>query len=335
MRFANQVYLYFLILLPVLAVFLMAAWRMKKKQIAEFGDPELMEKLTGSVSREKQKLKMVLVTIAFFFLVLALSGPQIGTKMVDIKRKGVDVIIAVDCSTSMLAQDMKPDRLTKAKMELSSIIDRMNGDRVGIIAFSGIAFLQCPLTLDYSAAKMFLNIIDCNLIPVPGTSLDSAVKLAIESFSRTERKYKALIVLTDGENHDKNLMPVVDEAKKEGLRIYTIGVGSVEGEPIPVTDESGNLAGYKKDRQGAVIMSKLDESTLREISLRTGGKYYRATPKEFEIENIYDDILKMDKKDLQSRLASQYEDRFQYFVFIVLLLAAAEFFITETKASLS
>ncbi len=331
MRFSNSMFLWLLILVPALVFFLVVAWRKRKKLMESFGSLKLMEKLTGSVSVEKKRTKQVLLVVAFFFLVLAVSGPQIGTRMVEVKRRGVDVIIAVDCSASMQAEDIKPSRIVKAKRELSTLISKLNGDRIGIIAFAGTAFLQCPLTLDYNAAKMFLDIIDVDLIPYPGTALDSAIELAIKSFSRKERKYKALILLTDGENHSKNIMESVNEAKKEGIRIFTVGIGSPEGEPIPVRDGSGNITDYKKDKKGAVVMSKLDEKTLRGIALKTGGRYYRSTRNESEIENIYDAISGMDKKQLESKLASQYEDRYQYFIFIVLVLLVIEFIITESK----
>jgi len=331
MRFENPVFLYLLILVPVLIFFFIYSWKKKQRRLETFGKLDLIRKLSGSVNVEKQKIKTALLVLAFFLLVLAVSGPQLGSKMVEVKRRGVDVIIAVDCSLSMQAQDFKPTRLIKAKRELTSLISRLNGDRVGIIAFAGTAFLQCPLTLDYGAARMFLDIIDVNLIPYPGTNISSAIELAIKSFSQKERKYKALVLLTDGEDHKGNLMPAVDEALKEGIRIYTVGIGSPEGEPIPVYDENGNITGYKNDKKGAVVLSKLDEKTLMEIALKTGGKYYKATPGEFEIEGIYDDISKMDKKALQSRIASQYEDRYQIFIFLVLALLTAEYFMTETR----
>ncbi len=331
MRFSNSIFLLFLLAVPVLIFFFITAWKKKKKLMETFGSLELMEKLTGSVSVEKQRLKVILLVAAFFFMVLAVSGPQIGTRMVEVKRRGVDIIIAVDCSKSMQAEDIKPTRLVKAKRELSTLISKLNGDRVGIIAFAGIAFRQCPLTLDYNAAKMFLDIIDTDLIPYPGTEMDKAINLAIESFSRKERKYKALILLTDGENHSKGMMASVNEAKKEGIKIFTVGIGTPDGEPIPIHDENGNTTGYKKDKKGAVVMSRLDEKSLREIALKTGGRYFRSTPGGSEIENIYEEISGMDKKQLQSKLASQYEDRYQYFVLLVLILLIMEFLVTEYR----
>jgi len=317
--------------MPALIVFYAGVFRKKRRLLASFCGPALMQKLTASVSPEKQRLKAALVIISLFFLIVAAAGPQIGTRMVDVKRRGVDIMIAVDCSLSMQAEDMKPNRMTQAKRKLSDFIDALNGDRVGIIAFSGSAFLQCPLTLDYNAARMFLDLIDTNLIPYPGTAIGEAIRVGIKNFSREERKYKAMVLLTDGEDHGSGPLSAADEARKEGVKIYTVGIGSPSGEPIPVYDEKGSLAGYKKDRNGETVMSNLDEETLQKIALKTDGKYYRATSGEMDVASIYNEISKMDKKELQSRLASQYEDRFQYFLFIGIVLFVAEIMIDETR----
>lgn len=329
MKFSNSGYLILLVFVPVIAVFLINVFRHKKKLLSDFGVNSAMERLFDAGGVGKQKTKALLAVTALFFLVLALSGPQIGSKIVEVKRRGVDIIIAIDCSKSMLAEDIKPNRLERAKYELNSLIDKLQGDRVGIIAFAGTAFLQCPLTLDYNAAKMFMDVIDTDLIPQPGTAIGSSVKLAIESFARRERKYKALVLLTDGEDHKSNPLDAADEAKKEGVRIYTIGFGSPEGELIPERDSGGNVAGYKKNKNGEAVLSKLDELLLQKMALVTGGKYYRSTSGEIELDRIYEEISSMDKKMLQSRFQSLYEDRYQYFAFIALLLLIAEFVLPE------
>jgi len=332
MRFNYSGYLVLLIFVPGLVLFYIYIFKQKKRLLSKFGDFVLVQKLINPDGLRRQKIKTLLLVASLFFIVIGLSGPQIGTRMIEIKRRGIDIIIAIDCSASMLAEDIKPNRMERAKYELSSFIDRLHGDRIGIIAFAGTAFLQCPLTLDYGAAKMFLNIIDTNLIPQPGTSIGSAIKLAMKSFEHKERKYKALIILTDGEDHDKNTPDIVDEAVKEGIRIYTIGFGNPEGELIPIRDNQGNLIGYKKDKKGEPVLSKLDEMLLQKIALVTGGKYYRSTSGEIELERIYDDISGMEKKLLQSKYQSLYEDRFQYFIFIAIILLIIEFILTEIKA---
>ncbi len=331
MRFANPYSLYLFLLIPILVFFYIFVFKQKKKSLAIFGNPELIKNLMASTSKIKYLIKTILILTAFFFLIFALAGPQIGTKLVQVKRKGLDIIIAIDTSLSMTAEDIKPNRLAKAKMELESLIDQLKGDRIGIIAFAGTAFVQCPLTLDYNAAKMFLNLINTDLIPQPGTSIGEAVRLAIKSFSQKERKYKVLILLTDGEDHHGLPLKTSDEAKKEGIKIYTIGFGSPKGELIPLYDEKGDIISYKKDKKGAAVMSKLDEMTLRKIALNTGGKYYRATAGELEVKHLYKDISRLQKKELQSKFFSQYEDRFQYFLAVCLLLLFIELLLPARK----
>ena len=331
MRFAYPGYLFLLFFVLFLAGFYIFVFRQKMKLLSIFGDLKLVEKLLNPEEIKQQKVKSFLLVLAFLFLVLGLSGPQFGAKMTEIKRHGVDVIIAIDCSASMLAEDMKPNRIEKAQRELVALIDRLESDRVGIIAFAGTAFLQCPLTLDYNAAKMFLNIIDTNLIPQPGTAIGSAIRLAIKSFPRMERKYKVLVLLTDGEDHKSDPLGAVNEAKKEGIRIFTIGFANPDGDLIPLRDAQGNLVDYKKDKQGQTVLSKMDAMLLQKIALETGGKYYHSTGGEIELDRIHEEISGMEKKELGSRLLSLYEDRFQYFIFIAIILLIVEFLLPERK----
>ncbi|MEW5768545.1 MAG: VWA domain-containing protein [bacterium] len=321
--------LYLLWLIPgVIILYVSAGWR-KKKLLARFAGPRLLEVLASSVSSKKQRLKAYLIVLGLSFLILALANPRFGSRMVKVKRQGVDVLIAIDTSLSMEAEDVQPNRLAKAKLELSSLIDELKGDRVGIIAFAGDAFLQCPLTLDYSAAKLFLSMADTSLIPSPGTAIGEAIRVAIKSFSERERKYKVLIILTDGEDHQSNPLEAAEEAKREGIRIYTIGIGRPQGEPIPLYDENRNLTGYKLNKQGEVVMSKLDENSLQQMAFKTSGQYYRASLGEIEVKRIVREISGMEKKELASGLYSQYEDRFQYPLFIGLILLVVEFLISE------
>jgi Ca-activated chloride channel family protein len=264
--------------------------------------------------------------VAIFLLIFAIARPQIGTKIEEVKREGVDVLVAIDVSKSMLARDIPPSRLDKAKHEVESFIDRLRGDRIGLIAFSGVPFVQCPLTLDYGAAKIFLDIMDPDLIPVPGTALGGAIQKAIETFDQQERKHKVLVLITDGEDHGDDVMKFAEEAERQGIVIYTVGIGSPQGEPIP---ELATGSGFKKDRQGEVIITKLDEFTLEKIALQTGGKYFRASSGEDELDDIYENISRMEKKELGSLQFSQFEDRFQYFIVLAFLLLMIEFFTPE------
>ncbi|MDI6792989.1 MAG: VWA domain-containing protein [bacterium] len=323
--------LYLLWLIPgVLILYIFAFWR-KKKLLSGFTGHTLLDMLTSSVSLKKQRLKAYLIALGLSFLILALLNPQFGSRLVKVKRRGIDVLIAIDTSLSMDAEDVKPNRLAKAKLELSSLIDELKGNRVGIIAFAGDTFLQCPLTVDYSAAKLFLSMVDTSLIPSPGTAIGEAIRVAIKSFPERERKYKALILLTDGEDHQSNPLEAAEEAKKEGIRIYTIGIGRPQGEPIPLYDENRNLTGYKLNKRGEVVMSRLDEAALRQIAFKTSGDYYRATTGELEVKRIAGEISGMEKKELGSGIYSQYEDRFQYPLFIALMLLMIEFIISERR----
>jgi Ca-activated chloride channel family protein len=325
LRFANLYLLHLLWLIPVLIVFYVLAFKAKRRAMAKFGTLDLMKKLSRNTSRGRQITKISLILISILFLVIAMSRPQIGTKIEEVKREGVDVLVAIDVSKSMLARDIPPSRLDKAKHEVESFIERLRGDRIGLIAFSGVAFVQCPLTLDYGAAKIFLDIMDPELIPTPGTAIGQAIEKAIETFDQQERKYKVLVLITDGEDHGEDVMKYAEEAERQGIVIYTVGIGSPQGEPIP--EDAGS--GFKKDHQGEVVITKLDEFSLEKIALQTGGKYFRASTGEDELDKIYDDIAQMEKKELGSLQFSQFEDRFQYLVIFVLILLLIEFLLPE------
>lgn len=332
MRFAEIDYIYVLLaLLPLLTIFFWLVLKMKKNAMQRFGNLVLMERLASSFSPKKQRWKIVLLLLGIFFLLFSLARPQLGTRLTLMKREGVDIVIAMDCSLSMLAEDFKPSRLEKAKQEVNGLISRMRGDRVGLVAFAGVAFIQCPLTLDYSAAQMFLDIMDTDLIPAPGTAVGDAIRTSVKAFNQKERKYKVLVLLTDGEDHDSDPLGAAEEAAAEGIKIYTIGIGSVQGEPIPLKNRRGEVTGYKKDAEDNVVVSKLDETTLQKVALTTGGKYYHATSGEMELDKIYDEISKMEKKELEGKLMTQYEDRYQIFLFLSILCLTGEFLLSERR----
>lgn len=328
--FAQPEYLVILAAVPMLILFYIVVFKQKKKALAKFGNLELIQKMSCAISN-RQKIKAVLIIISFILLIIALARPQIGTKSGIIKRKGIDIILAIDTSFSMLAEDIKPNRLEKAKQEISSLIDKLNGDRVGLVVFAGKSFVQCPLTLDYSAAKMLLDVIDINTISLSGTAIGDAIRCATNAFVKKERKHKVLILLTDGEDHEGNSIQSAKEAKKEGVKIYTVGIGSLKGEPIPIRTSDGQIKEYKKDSSGEIVMSKLDEGTLEKIALLTDGNYYQSTYGEIELNKIYDDISKMEKKELRDKQYIQYEDRFQYFLIGALILLVLETIISDRK----
>ena len=311
----------------LLILFFVYVFRKKERLLEKFGQMELLRKLMPGYSKKRAVWKNALFIVAYIFLIVALADPQIGTKLEEVKREGVDIIVALDVSLSMKAEDIKPNRLEKAKHEIARLVDILQGDRIGLIAFAGMAHVLCPLTLDYSAAKLFLRMMDTDLIPVPGTAIGDAIDKAIKAFIQKERKYKVLILITDGEDHESDPIKKAEEAAKEGIIIYTIGLGSPQGVPIPIYDRNGNPAGFKKDRNGNVVTTKLDVTTLQKIAYITNGKYYISTSGETELKQIYDDINKMEKKELSSRKFSQYEDRFQIFIFLALAVLVAETFL--------
>jgi len=330
MYFAFKQMLY---LTPILLVFLLivfvVAFRKRRKRLELFLDKKLIPSMVDPNTFKLKRLKALFLFLSFVFFFLALSRPQWGAKLEKVTRKGLDIIVAVDTSLSMAAEDFSPNRLEKAKHEISSLIDILKGDRIGILTFAGTSFMQCPLTMDYDAAKMYLDLVNFNSIPVPGTAIAKAIKTAIKSFNQKELKHKVLILITDGEDHVGKPVEEAQNAKKEGIVIYTIGIGSTSGEPIPVRDENGNLNGYKKDRQGNVVMSRLDETTLEKIALTTGGKYYHASSGELELKKIYEDIGKMEKKKLKSSMLNKYQDKFDWFLIPGLIFLLLEMFLPE------
>jgi Ca-activated chloride channel family protein len=330
-RFANDIWLYALLGLPLLVFFFVMVFREKRRAMARFGDLDMMEKLSVSVNKRGRIWRVILWIFAIALLVIALARPQLGTKLQTVKREGQDIMIALDVSTSMLAEDIKPNRLEKAKHAIGSLIDRLQGDRIGLIVFAGKPFVQCPLTLDYGAAKMFLDFVSSNLIAQQGTRIDLAISKALDSFSEKERKHKVLILITDGEEHDERAIDMAKAAVTQGVVIYTVGIGSPQGVPIPIHNAQGIQTGFKKDRSGEVVMTRLDELTLQKIALETGGKYYPATSSEAELDKIIQEISQMEKKLLASQQFAQYEDRFQFLVGFSFILLIIEHLIPERR----
>ncbi|MBN2381406.1 VWA domain-containing protein [bacterium] len=335
MLYADPHYLWLLFLVPALLLFYFVTAKLKTRALALFGQMELVRKLMKSVSRRRRLVKKMLLTTQLVLMVLALARPQFGTIMREVHRKGVDIFIVLDTSLSMLAEDISPNRLERAKLEITSFLDLLQGDRVGLVCFAGLSFVQCPLTLDYGAAKIFLEVADTNLIPVQGTAIGNAIRTAVDGFRSKELKYKAIILITDGEDHETDPIAAAEYARDNGVIIYTIGLGSQEGNPIPLKDKRGTVVDRKKSKDGSVVISKLNETTLLKIASITGGKYHRATTGQLELEKIYDTINQMEKRELASNIKTFSEDRFQYFLFVALLLLAIETVVSERKSVLA
>ncbi len=334
MRFFEPLYLLGILLVPLLGLFYWIAIGRKKKILSRFGEMPLIMRAASGISFSRQFTKAVLLLIAILFLSLAAAKPQLGTHMEMVKREGLDIIIAIDVSRSMEAMDVTPgpiSRLDKAKQEIRSIMtpERLRGDRIGLLAFAGEAFVQCPLTLDYRAARIFLDVIETEIIPVPGTAIGNAIRKATSAFERKERKHKVLILLTDGEDHGTDPISAAESARKQGIKVYPIGIGNPAGEPIPIYNKQGERVSFKKDENGEIIISKMDETTLQKIAINSGGKYFRATPSELELDKIFDEISGMEKKELEGKLLLQYDDRFQWPLALALLFIIWEVFVPE------
>jgi Ca-activated chloride channel homolog len=331
MHFARSEYLQLLWAVPALALFFVFSFRSRRRRLERLISPTLAPQLTREFSRAKAVLRAVLLLGFFTFSVLALARPQWGTRLETVRRRGVDIIVALDTSYSMNAEDVAPTRLGKAKSEIRALIRKLKGDRIGLVSFAGTALVQCPLTLDYGAAALFLDVANTETIPEPGTSLAAAIDVANSAFLAKERKYKILIMVTDGEDLEGQVDEAYEKAREAGIIIYTLGIGTPEGRPIPVRDARGDVVEYHKDPSGQVVISSLDERALARIATATGGRYFRATTTEGELDELYGEISQFEKKELESRLFQNYEDRFQYPLALALLFLAAGLWISEKR----
>ena len=333
-RFEHSEYLMLLYILPVLiALYWFASYRRAKK-LKEFARSRMADVLYPKLSNKKRLVKFTLKFLAVTLIIFALANPQLGSKIEEVKQVGIDVYICLDVSLSMTAEDIKPNRLEKAKYEISQLIRKLHGDRIGLVVFAGNAYIQIPLTTDYSAANLLLNAVDVNSVPEPGTAIASAIRLAINSFKKDAKTQKAIVVITDGEDHEGDLKPVIQEAKDKGVLIYTIGLGSPAGVPIPLYNSAGQKIGYKKDRSGQVVLTKLDEATLKEIADESGGKYFRGTNTEDELQKIYNDLAHLKQTEFGSTRITDYEDRFYYPLILAILILIIENLIPGTKSEI-
>ena len=332
MQFANYTFLaYGFLIVAAAAAFLVWSFKKRRRAWEEFAQRHLLEELFSSLNQKARKVRALLFIQALFFSVIALARPQWGFSWEEVKRQGVDVFIAVDTSKSMLTKDIKPSRLERAKLAVKDLAGRLSGDRVGLIAFAGTAFVQCPLTVDYPGFVLALDSLSGDSIPQGGTSISTAIKEAIKSYPKDSKKYKAMVIITDGEDHEGDALALAGEAAKEGVRIFTVGVGTKEGELIQVADDRGSSE-FLKDREGNVIKSRLNEEILQKIALATNGVYVKATPADFGLDFIYKEkISRMEKRELESKTIKHYRERFQVPLALAFLLLLAEPFISERR----
>jgi Ca-activated chloride channel homolog len=328
-RFAYPDFLYLLLLLPVMAILFIANEIRKRRFRKRLGDLNLVDSLMPEYSASRPVVKFILLLFAVISAVIVLSRPQFGSKIEDVKKQGVEVIIALDVSNSMLSEDIQPDRLTRAKQAISRLVDNLDNDKIGLIVFAGDAYTQIPITTDYVSAKMFLSTIGPEMVPKQGTAIGSAISLGMRSFSQGEGKSKAMIIITDGENHEDDPVKAAEEAAKAGIVIHTIGIGSPGGVPVPVMVNGRKE--YLKDVEGNTVISKLDEDILKKIAMSSDGSYVRASNTNIGLDQIFGDIRKMKKQELESTQYTEYNDQFQIFAAISILLLIIEFIIMERK----
>ncbi|WOD45134.1 vWA domain-containing protein [Hwangdonia lutea] len=332
MQLEEKIWFWALGIIPVIILFFLVLQIWKHKAQQKFADKKLLKRLSPNRSLFKSILKIVVLSLAFACLTLALVNPKIGTKLETVKREGVDIVFAVDVSKSMLAEDIAPNRLEKSKQLVTQIINNLASDRVGIIAYAGKAFPQLPITTDYASAKMFLNSMNTDMLSSQGTAIDEAIKLAKTYFDDEQQTNRVLIIISDGEDHGENAVALAEEANKEGIRIFTIGVGDVKGGPIP-EKRNGIVLNYKKDNQGETVITRLDEETLKKIAAEANGAYINGKSTSDVVENIREILNKMDKTEFEAKQFAEYKDQFQWFLGFGIFFLLLDVFLLERKTA--
>ena len=333
LRYDNIEYLYLLLLIPIIILAIIIYSRWQKRSIKKFGDSQLIEQLMQSHSNIRKKIKHILFILSITLLIIGLSNPQIGPKMEEVKREGVDLMIAIDLSYSMMAQDIKPNRLERAKQAISRLIDKLEGDRIGLVVFAGEAYVQLPITTDYSAAKLFLSTVNTSIVPTQGTKIGNAIDLCVNSFDNENAQSKAIIIITDGEAHDEEAISSAKLAQENGIYIHTLGMGLTKGGPIPIYNKYGSTSEFRKDREGNTIITKLNEPMLQEIAQVGMGTYVRANNSKSGLSILFDEINKMEKKEIGTMIFTDYKDRFQIFIGMSLFLLILNIFLLQRKTS--
>ena len=325
-HFAQAQYLLLLLLIPFFFLIQAIALRLRRRRIRKFGDETLVNRLMPSYAKGKVWVRLVLFSLGFFFFVIGLSRPQIGAKLKEHETRGAEIMIVLDVSNSMLAEDYSPNRLERAKLAIARLVDKLREDRIGLIVFAGNSFVQLPITTDYVSAKMFLNSISTESVPVQGTAIGDAINTAMRSFSAQSEKSRAIVVITDGENHEDDPVAAAEQAAAMGVRVFTIGVGSPEGKPIPMDGE------LLKDKNGEIVVTRLDESVLQDVARAGNGVYVRAGNTEFGLNPVIDDIRKMEDEKYNSIVFEEYDEQFMYFLAFAFVLFVIEMLIGDRKS---
>ena len=325
LMFADYKFLYLLLLIPVVLLGYAVLRYLRGRRVKAFGDPALTEALMPSRSRSKGWVRMAFWCLAFAFFVVGLARPRSGAKLAEHTTRGAEIIVALDVSNSMLAEDYSPNRLERAKLSISRLTDRLQEDRIGLVIFAGTSFVQLPVTTDYVSAKMFLGSIDTGSIPVQGTAIGDAIRLCIKSFSAQSEKSRVIVVISDGENHEDDAVGAARQAAELGIKVYTIGVGSAEGQPIPMD------GGLLRDKDGEIVVTKLNEQMLRDVAKAGNGAYIHAGGEEFGLNPIIQDIRRMEDEEFGSVVFEEYDEQYMYFFGVALLLFVIEMLIGERK----
>lgn len=330
-RFSSPEFLLALLLVPLVACGLWLGAMRRKRIMERFGESALVARLTETVSHRGRRAKAILLVSAIALLVLALARPQFGTRVETVRRRGQDVMVAVDLSRSMLAEDVTPNRLDRARLAILRLIQNLDGDRIGLVAFAGDAFVQSPLTVDYTAAAMFLNAMEPDMMPIQGTDLGEALRISLDALDQGARENRILVLVTDGEDHEGGFEDQLQRAASSGVRIHTVGIGSTEGVPIPEGVSRGGRQSFKRDADGNVVTTRLDEATLREAAGAAGGRFVRVTSGSPALEELVDEIARGEGEELEAREITQFEEQFQIFLTLAVALLLAEFLIPDRR----
>ncbi len=328
-RFGNIEYLWGLLIIPLLAIIFIWSRVARRKALKQFGKKEIVKQLMPYSSKGRPVFKFIVLMLALAFIITGIARPQFGSKLKKVKREGIELIIALDVSNSMMAEDIEPNRLERAKRAISRLVDRLTDDKIGLIVFAGDAYTQLPITSDYNSAKLFLNSVSTQIVPKQGTAIGAAINLASSSFTPNGQSNKAIVIITDGENHEDDAISAANDAVDKGIIVHTIGMGLPQGSPIPVI--RNGQKDYMKDRDGKVVVTKLNEQMLEQIASAGNGIYVRANNAQVGLNALFDEINKMEKQEMESRVYSEYNDQFQYFFAVALFLILFEFIILERK----
>ena len=326
MIFAESKYLFLLLLIPLFIIIQTVVLKLRKRRLEKFGDGALVKELMPSYSKAKVWLRLSLFLMAFFFFVLGISRPQMGAILKEHKTRGAEVMIVLDVSNSMLAEDYSPNRLERAKLAISRVVDKLRDDRIGLVVFAGNSFVQLPITTDYVSAKMFLGSISTESIPIQGTAIGDAISTALRSFSAQSDRSRAIIVITDGENHEDDPVAAASQAAEMGVRVFTIGIGSPEGKMIPFEGD------YLRDKEGNPVVTRLDEAVLQDVAAAGKGLYVRAGNSEFGLNPIIEEIARLDDEEYNSIVFEEYDELYMYFFAMALFFFVLEMLIGERRS---